>query len=257
MPQKRNAMDGQIKRRRKVSYDYELAESIGKEPARIHENIAYFLSENQKAGRNFRDGTYWFYSTYEEMKEKVGLSSMKQLRTTLAFLEDNGFLIVAHYSFGPRNRTNWYTIPESIMQEYYPEFDYHLPTNTSALSDDCSALEDRTNNKDTNKDTKEKEIILPDKEKESPSYRRILDNDSLTPQQKETALRWLDGWCTIEPRLRDDVEAVKQIHNLCKSRGRERVIEEYRKIQGNKMPILMNAIQLVTESFTDPSPLPF
>ena len=191
------------------------------------------------------------------MCEKIGLTTVKKLRMSLEVLKDNGMIEVGYYSFGPKNRTPWYTIPEEIMQEFYPEFDYHLPTNTSALSDDCSAVEGRTNNKDTNKDKKEKEIILLNKEKESPSYRRILENDNLTPQQKEIALRWLDGWCTIEPRLRDDVEAVKQIHTLCKSRGRERVIEEYRKIQGNKMPILMNAIQLVAESFTDPSPLPF
>lgn len=250
-------MDDQIKRRRKVCYDYELAEEIGKEPARIHESIAYFLSENQKAGRNFRDGNYWFYSTHEEMLEKVGLSSMKQLRTTLAFLEDNEFIIVAHYSFGPKNRTNWYTIPEDKMQKYYPEFEYTLPSNTSALLEDCSAPQGRTNNKDTNKDTKEKKIILLNKNKESPSYRRILENDKLTMQQKESTLRWLDGWCAIEPRCVNDIEAVTRIYYLCKSRGKEKVMSEFKKIQGYKYPILSNAITEMDNYFKEADAIPF
>lgn len=142
-----------IQKRRRGGYDYAVALEVGINAAIVFEKIAYFLSEKARQDKHFHDGHYWFYATYDDLAEKIGVLSVKQVRNAINSLIANDYLIVGHFSFGKVNRTTWYTVPEDKMTEIYPEFEYELPQECSAQKDLCFAQKDecsyqkgRTNN---------------------------------------------------------------------------------------------------------------
>ena len=166
--------------RRRVAFDYELACEIGVNAAIVFEKIAYYLSEKAKSEKHFIKGRYWFYVTHQELADKIGVLSVKQIRNAIATLVANDYITVDNFSFGRVNRTPWYTVSEEKMSKYYPDFGYTLPPNSSAQKEKCSALSDECSahlgisinsmntHEPSHEPSKEKEIISPDKEKESP-----------------------------------------------------------------------------------------
>lgn len=132
--------------RRRGGYDYDVAMDVGLNAAIVLDKIAYFISEKQRQKKHLYQNNYWFYTTYEELADKIGVLSVKQVRKAILDLKANDYILVDHFSFGKVNRTTWYTIPEDKMQEIYPEYDYKLPSAEKAKraeqkcqkgSDDC------------------------------------------------------------------------------------------------------------------------
>ena len=118
--------------RRRGGYDYDIAMEIGLNASIVLDKIAYFLSEKQKQKKHLYNGNYWFYTTYEELADKIGVLSVKQVRKAILDLKANDYIIVDHFSFGKVNRTTWYTIPVNKMQEIFPDYDYNVPPAVNA-----------------------------------------------------------------------------------------------------------------------------
>lgn len=73
--------------------------------------IHYWISqyERQKKEKNFFDGRYWHYSSYDEMHEKYFpfISAVKTVKSVFLNLERIGVLLSGTFGGG---RKKWYTI---------------------------------------------------------------------------------------------------------------------------------------------------
>ena len=61
--------------------------------------IHYWLEINKKADKNFRDGRYWIFNTYQSWKETdFDFWSVDTIRRTITSLEKKGIVITANYN---------------------------------------------------------------------------------------------------------------------------------------------------------------
>ena len=155
----------------RTSFDTRLATFVGINAAIVHEKIAYFITENKKSGRNEIDGHFWYYATYRELSDRIGILTEKQVRTAVDALVRSGYLKVGYFSYGNVNRTPWYTIEDETMLMIYPQKSSAPTGDRSAPEGRCSAPQGRTiNSSNSHSNTieeKEKEKKI-NKEKERP-----------------------------------------------------------------------------------------
>jgi len=70
-----------------LTVNVELAKLIGLNESIVLQQIQYWLKINEKAGRNFRDGYYWTYNTFEEWQEQFPFWSLSTIKRIFAKLE--------------------------------------------------------------------------------------------------------------------------------------------------------------------------
>jgi hypothetical protein len=89
----------------------ELACSIGLNEAIILQQIHYWLENNRKAHRNFKDGRYWTYNSIRKWHEEFfDFWCSDTVKRTFARLVKKGYLITASYNRKSFDQTKWYTI---------------------------------------------------------------------------------------------------------------------------------------------------
>jgi len=97
-----------------------IGRKVGANAAIVHAKIAYYVNENKKAGRNFVNGKYWTYLTYEEISRYTGFITTKAVRNAVAKLREANLIEVGNFNSLAGDHTNWYTIPEEWMKLAYP-----------------------------------------------------------------------------------------------------------------------------------------
>lgn len=95
---------------RPVVVDRKLAKAIGLKEAIVVQQIHYWLMQNKKAGRNFRDGRYWTYNSYPKWTEEFGLWCERTVKSIFSSLEKSGILLSGNYNKSGMDQTKWYTI---------------------------------------------------------------------------------------------------------------------------------------------------
>lgn len=99
-----------------------LAKEIGLNEALVLQQINYWLEINKKQGKNFFDGRYWTYNSIRSWHENdFDYLSIDTVKRTFAKLEKSGFLVVGNYNKDPRDKTKWYSINETKLEELYLE----------------------------------------------------------------------------------------------------------------------------------------
>lgn len=76
----------------------------------IVQQIHYWCNINKAAGRNFHDGRYWTYNSYEKWHEYFPWISVRTLKTLFTTLEKKGYIISGNYNQMKMDRTKWYTL---------------------------------------------------------------------------------------------------------------------------------------------------
>lgn len=94
----------------------ELAEIIGLNEAIILQQIHYWLNINKKTNKNFRDGFYWTYNSYEEWQKQFPFWSIRTITRIFSSLEKDGLLISSNYNKLKIDRTKWYRIDYERLQ---------------------------------------------------------------------------------------------------------------------------------------------
>lgn len=85
--------------------------------------LNYWLEINEKAGKNFIDGKYWVYNTYNDWKtNNFPYWSEKTIQRTFSRLESKGVVIAANYNKESFDKTKWYTIDAEVMQALVDDF---------------------------------------------------------------------------------------------------------------------------------------
>lgn len=83
-----------------------LAEKIGLNEAIVLQQIHFWL----KKKKNYKDGSYWVYNTYEDWTEQFPFWSISTIRRTITSLEEKELLVKGNYNKLKFDKTNWYTI---------------------------------------------------------------------------------------------------------------------------------------------------
>lgn len=98
----------------------ELVCMVGINEAVILQQIHYWCEVNRKAGRNFHDGRYWTYNTFDKWSEEFPWLSKRHIQNLFAKLEKDGYLISGNYNQMKMDRTKWYTLNYDIIKQNQP-----------------------------------------------------------------------------------------------------------------------------------------
>jgi hypothetical protein len=90
--------------------DPDLATMIGGWEAVVLQQIHYWLEINQEANRNFRDGYYWTFNTYENWQKQFSWLSLKTIKRVITNLEKMDLLVSDNFNSLKIDRTKWYRI---------------------------------------------------------------------------------------------------------------------------------------------------
>lgn len=95
--------------------DVDLAVIIGDREALFLNQLDYWLTNNEAAGRNFRDGHYWTYNTYKDWQLQFPFWPAKTIERIVLSLERQNILIVGNYNKLRIDRTKWYRIDYEVV----------------------------------------------------------------------------------------------------------------------------------------------
>jgi hypothetical protein len=97
-------------------FDARMAKEIGLNESIVLSQLCYWISLNKKAGRNFIDGKYWTYNTFEQWHEQFPWWSVPTIKRIFASLEKGGYIITGRYNEKNYDQTRWYTVvPEKLL----------------------------------------------------------------------------------------------------------------------------------------------
>ena len=93
-----------------------LAILIGLNESIVLQQIHYWLKQNEKSKRNFRDGHFWTYNSYPEWQKQFPFWSESTVKRAITKLEKEGYLISGNYNKLKIDRTKWYRINYEMLQ---------------------------------------------------------------------------------------------------------------------------------------------
>ncbi len=94
-----------------------LAQDIGLHEAIILQQIHYWVEINQKAEKNFKDGYFWTYNSYQAWQRQFPFWTLRTIKGIIAKLEDQGLLIAGSFNKAKFDRTKWYRIDHKRLAE--------------------------------------------------------------------------------------------------------------------------------------------
>jgi len=83
-----------------------LAKKIGLNEAIILQQIHFWINKK----KNYRDGNYWVYNTYNGWSKQFPFWSVSTIRRSLKNLEKMGLIVTANYNKDLYDKTKWYSI---------------------------------------------------------------------------------------------------------------------------------------------------
>ena len=103
-----------------IVLDKGMATIIGLNEAIVLQQVHYWLELNKKEGKNYHEGRYWTYNTYDEWHEQFPFWSKETIKRVFKRLRKMKLIIVDRFNVYQMDRTLWYTIDydrlKSIMK---------------------------------------------------------------------------------------------------------------------------------------------
>lgn len=93
-----------------LHFDTDVAALVGVNAAVLFENLAFWVTENARCGRNLRDGCAWTYNTVGAFAAQFAFLSPRAIRTALGKLARAGLIRSGCYAPDPMDHTKWYTL---------------------------------------------------------------------------------------------------------------------------------------------------
>ena len=123
-------------------FDREVALAIGINESIVVQQIQYWLSRNEKANINYKEGRYWTFNSIKEWHEKVFYFwSESKVRRIFVSLEKMGILITNNFNKMGYDRTKWYSIDYEKLNDIVNEKLMRYE-NETIENDSCVAEED-------------------------------------------------------------------------------------------------------------------
>lgn len=159
-----------------------LAQKIGLNESIIVQQIHYWNEINKKANKNFYEGYYWTFNTYDQWLEQFPFWSEKTLRRTITKLENIGLVVTANYNKLKIDRTKWYRIDykmlESLEESPLGQNDQSMRSNSPKQTVKLTTPLPETNT-ETNSETKFIKGIFPNGENSTLSFSNKEINNSI------------------------------------------------------------------------------
>lgn len=95
-----------------------LATVIGLHETIVLNQIHYWLKLNEKAKKNYKDGFYWTYNSYEEWQKQFPFWSISTIKRLFISLEKMNLIIVSNYNKLKIDRTKWYRIDYDVLESF-------------------------------------------------------------------------------------------------------------------------------------------
>ncbi|MDA2236447.1 replication protein, partial [Bacillus cereus] len=89
-----------------------LAKMIGLNEAIFLQQVHYWINKS----KNFNDGYYWVYNSYDEWLKQFPFWSSATLRRIINKLEKQGLLIKGNYNKLKIDQTKWYRIDYDLLE---------------------------------------------------------------------------------------------------------------------------------------------
>jgi hypothetical protein len=93
----------------------QLAKLIGLNESIILQQVHYWLEINKKADKNYFDGHYWTYNTYDDWQDQFEFWSLSTITRAIHNLEQAKLLLTGNYNKLKMDRTKWYTIDYNVL----------------------------------------------------------------------------------------------------------------------------------------------
>lgn len=91
-----------------------LAHKVGLNEAIILQQMHYWLNPN--FNKNFIEGRYWVYNSYEDWQGQFKFWSKNTIRRAIASLEEQGLLIISNFNQNRFDHSKWYSINYKKLQ---------------------------------------------------------------------------------------------------------------------------------------------
>jgi|GEM_PF-1509868 len=101
------------------SFNPKIATSHGVDAAIFIHNIAFWVIKNKANKKNFINGYYWTYNSYDAFSEIFKFWSIPQLKRIIKKLKENGIIRVENHNQKKYDKTNWYTIIDNKILNIY------------------------------------------------------------------------------------------------------------------------------------------
>lgn len=95
-----------------------LATRIGLHPAIMLMKVRSWTRTNEKNGKQKKDGRCWMYNSIAAWHEEIPYLSEKQIRTAMAYLRDNGYLLAEKARKHQWNQTMHYALSDLAMEVF-------------------------------------------------------------------------------------------------------------------------------------------
>ena len=177
------------------TFDAALAQKIGLNEAIVLSQIRYWVDRNREADRNYHDGKYWVYNTFEQWQEQFPWWSVRTLKSVFKSLENNGYIVAGHYNQKGYDRTKWYTLSEEMTSE--PAENLIVQNLHDGLCNNCTMdsaefarpIPEITTENTTEINNTRSTMVSPDERGETP---RRHDDDSF-PYERKITIPMIEG----------------------------------------------------------------
>lgn len=99
-------------------FDKRVAKFVGVDAAMIFNHMAFLITANEDAGRNYHDGKHWSYMTWKEIANKLEVLNERQVRYCVETLEEAGLLESGNYNKMKNDKTKWYALTDLGRKAY-------------------------------------------------------------------------------------------------------------------------------------------
>ncbi len=191
----------------------ELATRIGLNESIILQQVHYWLELNRKAKRNYKDGFYWTFNTFEEWQKQFPFWSLSTIKRTFGHLEGLGILVVGNYNKLKIDRTKWYRIDHEALETLINSPKCQNDTMDGSKWNDGKCQNDTTITRDYTETTTEtnsnKGIFPSDKIRNSPlPFYNYRDNYDVDENDYDVVLYYMKAYGFFRrndhPKLKPD-----------------------------------------------------
>lgn len=96
-----------------------LASVIGLNESIVVQQIHYWTILNKKSRKNYRNGFYWTYNSFENWNKEFPFWSLRTIKRIFTKLENKGIIITDNFNKKGFDRTKWYRIDYDVLKSLF------------------------------------------------------------------------------------------------------------------------------------------
>lgn len=194
-----------------IVLDKNMATIIGVNEAIILQQVHYWLEINRKEGKNFHEGRYWTYNTYDEWHEQFPFWSKETIKRAFKRLRSMNIIIVDRFNIYHMDRTLWYTIDYDRLKSIM-NVSNNPDRNNQTTSLDNTQIDTMDNNHNASMDKVKLSLAIPENTTEIST--EIINQSINGGSSKTDGLTAKQSLTKLDPR---DIVSKCELENISQS----------------------------------------